>query len=116
MTRDVGRLQQLFEEKLGLIENLVTSICRRRYLTTTESRDFRSYVMLKLIEKVAERMCTALNDLQVNPRPPGAKKLTGQESYRIRKGDYRILYTIDDRARLVRVYRIGHRRDVYRVR
>ncbi len=46
--------------------------------------------------------------------PPGARKLTGQEGYRIRKGGYRILYVIDDAAALVRVYRIGHRREVYR--
>jgi mRNA interferase RelE/StbE len=48
------------------------------------------------------------------PRPPGSQKLFGEDAYRIRQGDYRILYTIDDEKRLVEVYKIGHRREVYR--
>ncbi|MBI2901867.1 MAG: type II toxin-antitoxin system RelE/ParE family toxin [Planctomycetes bacterium] len=47
------------------------------------------------------------------PRPPRAKRLVGKAGYRIRRGDYRILYVVDDDARRIRVYRIGHRRDVY---
>ena len=54
------------------------------------------------------------DDLQRDPRPPGAKKLSGVDGYRIRSGDYRILYTIADGPRLVRVFKVGHRRDVYR--
>jgi mRNA interferase RelE/StbE len=44
--------------------------------------------------------------LASNPRPPGCKKLTQKEGYRIRTGDYRILYTIDDKTRTVIIYRI----------
>ncbi len=61
-----------------------------------------------------ELIVAVLDDLQKQPRPPGAKKLAGVDGYRVRKGDYRVLYTIDDAARLVRVYRVGHRREVYR--
>jgi len=61
-----------------------------------------------------ELLVAVLDDLQNQPRPPGSKKLSGADGYRVRKGDYRVLYTIDDAARLVRVYRIGHRREVYR--
>jgi len=61
-----------------------------------------------------ELIVAVLDDLQKQPRPPGAKKLSGVDGYRARKGDYRVLYTIDDAARLVRVYRVGHRREVYR--
>jgi mRNA interferase RelE/StbE len=61
-----------------------------------------------------ELLAAVLDDLQKQPRPPGSKKLSGVDGYRVRKGDYRILYTIDDAARLVRVYRIGRRREVYR--
>ena len=61
-----------------------------------------------------ELISAVLDDLQNNPRPPGAKKLTGAEGWRVRKGDYRILYTVADEARLIRIYRIGHRREVYR--
>ena len=49
-----------------------------------------------------------------NPRPSGSEKLSGQEQYRIRQGDYRILYTLDDKARVVEIVKIGHRREVYR--
>ncbi len=52
--------------------------------------------------------------LENNPRPPGCKKLTGhQDIWRIRVGDYRVLYTVDDAEMIVRVSRIAHRRDVY---
>lgn len=78
-----------------------------------------------LLERKAERalydlpksdvhlIVESLDALESDPRPPGAKKLLKQEGYRIRKGKYRVLYSVDDSARLVRVYRIGHRRDVY---
>jgi mRNA interferase RelE/StbE len=48
----------------------------------------------------------AILDLSSNPRPRNAKKLTDKEGYRIRIGDYRILYTIDDKAKVVIIYRI----------
>ncbi|BFU92240.1 MAG: hypothetical protein NTAFB01_34270 [Nitrospira sp.] len=49
------------------------------------------------------------------PRPSGCEKLSGEsELYRIRQGDYRVVYGIDDAARLVEVVKIGHRREVYR--
>mgnify|MGYP001558869559 CR=1 FL=1 len=67
-----------------------------------------------LPKETQQRLVPVIEDLAKHPRPPGAKKLTGQEGFRIRKGDYRLLYTIDDKASLVRIYRIGHRREVYR--
>ncbi len=65
-----------------------------------------------LLKSVDRRLRT----LATNPRPPGATMLKGKEveGWRLRVGDYRILYTIDDSAQLVRVYRIKHRREVYR--
>ncbi len=62
--------------------------------------------------RIAERL-TALGN---NPRPPGSIKLTGEEAYRIRVGDYRIIYSIYDDRLLVLVIDIGHRGDVYRRR
>ena len=70
--------------------------------------------LFDLPKEAIERMAEVLDNLEENPRPPACKKLTGREGYRIRKGDYRILYTIDDEKRLVRIYRIGHRREIYR--
>lgn len=52
--------------------------------------------------------------LSQNPRPRGCKKLTDREGYRIRVGDYRILYTIDDKAKIIVIYRIKIRKDAYR--
>jgi len=48
------------------------------------------------------------------PRPPGCEKLAGQNRYRVRQGPYRIVYEIEDRPLIVRVVKVGHRREVYR--
>ena len=63
---------------------------------------------------IRERIIKHLLDLEENPRPSGIKKLQGQESYRLRVGDYRVLYTVDDKAKQVVILAIGHRREVYR--
>lgn len=60
------------------------------------------------------RIRPAIDALANNPRPPGCVKLTGSAYWRIRVGMYRVLYTIDDDQRQVRVAEVGHRRDVYR--
>ena len=64
--------------------------------------------------KVRRSIASKIAALAKTPRPPGVEKLSGQEKYRIRHGDYRILFAIDDGALTVTVVRIGHRRDVYR--
>lgn len=67
-------------------------------------------------QAILRRIAGAIDALATNPRPPNAKALQGDNSIlRIRVGDYRILYTIED-ALLVLVVRIGHRREVYRGR
>ena len=60
------------------------------------------------------RIVDKIRLLAENPRPHGSKKLSGEEKYRLRQGDYRILYTIDDRIVTVTVVKIGNRRDVYK--
>jgi len=52
--------------------------------------------------------------LASNPRPSGCLKLTAEEGYRIRSGDYRILYRVDDRNKRIYIYRIKHRKESYR--
>lgn len=52
--------------------------------------------------------------LEQNPRPPDSKKLKGDAGYSLRVGTYRILYEIDDKAKIVTIYRIKHRREAYR--
>uniref|UniRef100_A0A831UEI9 Type II toxin-antitoxin system RelE/ParE family toxin n=1 Tax=Geobacter metallireducens TaxID=28232 RepID=A0A831UEI9_GEOME len=62
------------------------------------------------LAKIVER----IQSLAVEPRPPGVEKLSAQERYRIRQGDYRIVYSIDDDILTVCVVKVGHRREVYR--
>ena len=63
---------------------------------------------------VRERIAARLLALEDNPRPAGVTKLQGQEGYRLRVGDYRALYTIDDKGQSVTIYAVGHQREVYR--
>lgn len=64
--------------------------------------------------KDRERITDRIGALAGDPRPHGCEKLSTQDKYRIRQGDCRIVYTIDDVEVTVWVVRIGHRRDVYR--
>ena len=66
--------------------------------------------------KDRRRIVRRITDLGADPRPPGCEKLSGQPRYRVRQGDYRVLYEVDDERRLVTVTKVGHRREVYRRR
>jgi len=70
--------------------------------------------MDKLPALIHARISRKILLLEDNLRPRGAKKLSGREEYRLRAGDYRVLYTIDDKGRMVTVFAVGHRREVYR--
>ena len=59
------------------------------------------------------RIVKAINALEANPRPPGYKKLTARPGYRIRIGDYRVIYKIEDKVLTILIIEIGHRREVY---
>jgi mRNA interferase RelE/StbE len=60
------------------------------------------------------RIMERIGQLADNPRPVGSEKLSGQEKYRIRQGNYRIIYSIQDNQLTVWVVKVGHRREVYR--
>lgn len=60
------------------------------------------------------RVVARIQALASDPRPVGCEKLSGEEKYRLRQGDYRILYEITDRELIVTVVKVGNRRDVYR--
>ncbi|MEX2270473.1 MAG: type II toxin-antitoxin system RelE/ParE family toxin [Vicinamibacterales bacterium] len=64
--------------------------------------------------KDRKRVIAKIQRLGSDPRPAGAEKLSGQEKYRLRQGDYRVLYAIDDPGATVVVVRIAHRREAYR--
>jgi len=59
-------------------------------------------------------MIQAIDELAEDPRPRNSRKLRGKEGWRIRVGDYRAIYEIDDEAREVLILDIGHRRNIYR--
>ena len=68
----------------------------------------------KLSNSLIVRIAPRLENLAANPRPPGCRKLRGgDKEWRIRVGDYRVVYTIDDTSLLVEVTRIRHRSEVY---
>ena len=74
------------------------------------AKELESIAGKKDRQRIVDRIQALAND----PRPPGAEKLSVQEKYRIRQGNYRILYEIDDKAVVVTIVRIGDRKDVYR--
>ncbi len=79
-----------------------------------------------LVKRSAEKELKQLNDadhdrivkrllaLADNPRPVGSVKLAGHEIYRLRIGNYRALYTVDDRAKIIEIISVGHRKEIYR--
>jgi mRNA interferase RelE/StbE len=70
----------------------------------------------KLDHQAQRRISHAIDSLALTPRPHGSQKLTGEDDlYRVRIGDYRIIYAIRDRQLIVLVVAVGHRRDVYRL-
>ena len=72
----------------------------------------------KSLAKIARqdqlRIYAAIELLQENPRPPASIKIQGSEFFRVRVGDYRILYSVENQRLLVLIIEIGHRREVYR--
>jgi mRNA interferase RelE/StbE len=65
-------------------------------------------------ETEQNKIIAAISQLASNPRPSGVKKLSGRDGWRIRIGDYRVIYEIHDRELIVLVVDIGHRRFIYR--
>ncbi len=70
--------------------------------------------LLQLLDSDYQRMKKKILSLQKEPRPRGCKKLKGRKGWRIRCGQYRIIYEIDDLEKKLTIFHIGHRRDVYR--
>ena len=81
----------------------------RLFLTASAEKQFA-----KLSESLRRRITKAFDELRENSRPPGCIKLKGEDDlWRIRVGDYRIVYTIKDDELIVLVVRVAHRKDVY---
>jgi len=70
--------------------------------------------MAKLPKIHLQRIVTKIQSLSTKPRPDGCKKLSADEKYRVRVGDYRILYQIEDKQLIIYVVKVRHRKEVYR--
>ena len=68
----------------------------------------------RLPDEIANRIFERLVELETNPRPSDVKKLKGRDAWRIRVGDYRVIYEIQDRVLQIIVITVGHRREIYR--
>ena len=79
------------------------------FFSPSARRDYK-----KLPHAIIKNVNSAIDALKSSPRPAGSKKLTNRNAYRIRIGDYRIIYEIHDDTVTVLVIRIRHRREVYR--
>ena len=67
-----------------------------------------------LPKKERQRIARKIQSLSGEPRPQGCEKLSGEDKYRIRQGDYRVVYLISDQDLTLIVIKVGHRREVYR--
>lgn len=65
-------------------------------------------------KKDRQRVVDRIRALADDPRPPGCTKLSGQGAFRVRQGEYRIVYTVSDDMLVVEVIKVGNRREVYR--
>lgn len=83
-----------------------------RYEVVIEKK--ASKALLSLDPPDRARIAGAIELLSTNPFPPAAKKLTNRAAYRVRVGDYRIIYVVQDSTITIVILAIGHRRDVYR--
>ena len=97
-------------KKAPAAPDLVAAASRRYVVRLTAAAQKQ---LDKLPNETAERIGAAVVKLAFDPRPPGVVKLTGQEGYRIRVGNYRVLYTIEDAVLLVEVVKVGQRGNFY---
>ena len=80
------------------------------FLESRAERDLR-----RLPVEISHRIIKQIKGLAENPRPPGSRKITGSENdWRLRVGNYRVIFEIDEKGKAVRIMRVRHRREAYR--
>lgn len=82
------------------------------YTVTIERKAERTLSKIEARDRI--RIETVIGELAHNPRPHGCTKLSGVAAYRVRVGNYRVVYTVADSVRVVNVTNVGHRRDIYK--
>ena len=83
---------------------------RYKVLIRESAADELGSIPKKDLRRIVER----IRSLQDEPWPHGCEKLSAQERYRIRQGDYRIVYSIADAGRIVEIFKVGHRSEIYK--
>jgi len=83
------------------------------YLITFKKRAVKE--LRKLPKAILKKVANSIDGLAKNPRPKGSKKLKGgdENMWRIRVGDYRVTYVIEESIKIVNIRRVGHRKDIY---
>lgn len=80
------------------------------WIKRSAEKELRKFVpkedLLRIVKKI--------QSLKSDPRPQGHEKLSGEEKFRVRQGNWRIVYKVDDLKKIVEIVKIGHRREVYR--
>ncbi len=79
------------------------------YFRESVEKDFR-----RIPKEDLRKILRRIKSLALEPRPSGCEKLTGQERYRVRQGQYRIAYSVQDEEHTIWIVKVGHRKDVYR--
>ena len=111
---DDEELQEQDEELQEQDEELQDEELQDEELDDRELQDEELKDIEELEDSIYNRISKKINSLEENPRPNGITKLTDSPGYRIRVGDYRILFTIDDKNKQVVVYNVSHRKEVYK--
>lgn len=84
-------------------------------LYTVEYLEIAEKSLLRLPKQIVKRVRDSIQALKIDPRPPGSKKLKGEgNKWRIRVGDYRVVYSIEDDRLVILIIDVGHRKDIYR--
>lgn len=78
-------------------------------ITGTAEKELKKYP-----QKLQDRLTGKIFGLENQPRPFGCKKLHGSDYFRIRIGDYRVIYSINDNEKIIKILDLGHRKDIYR--
>ena len=81
----------------------------RIFIKASASKELAT-IPKKSLQKIVDR----IRSLEENPRPVGCEKLSAQERYRLRQGNYRIVYSIQDEDQTIHIVKIGHRKEIYR--
>jgi mRNA interferase RelE/StbE len=68
----------------------------------------------RLPKYISDKILKEITKLEINPHPVGCKKLEGREAWRIRIGNYRVIYEINDKGKIVTLFRVRHRSNIYR--